>query len=324
MEASTSDTSTELDRRLHAITRACEMAYEATQSEAISSVRSGFKSLTHQLARPVQIAFFGETNVGKTTLANRILGAQVLPTSVVANTPYSVHVRHGQMPSVIVHTADGKSQRHAGGILPKSGTTPITKLEIVLPLPQLREIEVFDTPSADRQGPGAIPHSPRADIFVWCTNASRAWSASDRAARLKLPPIGRERALLVATNADTLGSEAAREAVRQRLQREADALFGAICFSGMAADSKQPDDQREPPALKRSEDDLSFEKTVFRSIRAFRERRQRTVRRLSDRLSRLAIAALIAEHPGAKQDAGPVGQLIAEIEAFSPVGTNQQ
>ncbi|MEO1542868.1 MAG: dynamin family protein, partial [Pseudomonadota bacterium] len=256
MEASTSATSTDIEQRLSAVLSAYESVPSDDRSDTLSDIHSGFKRLLELINEPVRIAFFGETNVGKTTLANRMLGAQVLPTSVVANTPYLVHVSYGLIPAVIVHTSDGKTVKHAGGQLPHVGSSSIEKLEIVLPLPQLKDIQIFDTPSHDKEAAGFENDIPKADICVWCTNASRAWSASDRAARLKLPPIPRARAILVATNADTLANEVARASVRNRLEGEASALFGTVCFAGMTSESSA---ETPRPEVSRTEQDVSFE-----------------------------------------------------------------
>lgn len=246
--------------------------------ETIAAAVNAFERLSQQLQAPVRIAFLGESNAGKTTLANRMIGAAVLPTSVVANTPYPVHVSYGPIPSVLARLDDGSVTACAGPAASDIDSTRIDELQILLPLPQLKEIEIKDTAASHIERRDALTRD-FADVWVWCTNASRAWAASEARARRNLPPIARQRSVLVATHADTLSCAEAGEAVRRRLEQEAAPHFGTICFSGQSDADKYSQD-------------MSFERSMFQLIRSYRLRRANTVARLASRLARLTQAVM--------------------------------
>ncbi|MEL7048285.1 MAG: dynamin family protein [Pseudomonadota bacterium] len=321
MEASTSAISSQQALQLASVIAAFETASKIGLPDDIVSVRAGFERLSRKLTNPVRIAFLGETNVGKTTLANRMLGSAVLPTSVVANTPYRVHLRHGPVPSVTVHTKNGAIETHVGADIPKIDSQSIEKLEIALPLPQLRDIEILDTPGQQPSGSGARQQMIPADIWVWCTNSSRAWSASDRTARMNLPPIPRARAILVATQADTLRGDVARSAVFQRLAQETSEYFGTICFSSLITDNMT---DFETGARARSEADVSFEKSVFQCIRQFRHHKLRGTQRLSRRLATLAITAVEHHYPIGNSDRGSIEPLLQALGKLTAREHNEQ
>lgn len=252
---------------------------------------SGFESVREIARRPVRIAILGECNSGKTTLANRLIGSDVLPTSVVSNTPYDVWVRHDLTPSVHASGADGArfDCTRDASMRPDH----IRGLEIGLPFQVLRDIEIIDT-CARRlvEGESSAPSTlPKADVLVWCTNAARAWGASERAARTACPPMPRARAVLVATHADTLRGQDARRAVLERLRQEAGRWFGTVLFTGLG-DSEAEGQGVSDDAASGEDARLDFETLILRTANQYRTRRERTLTRLAGRLARLALEAI--------------------------------
>jgi len=66
---------------------------------------------------------------------------------------------------------------------------------------------------------------PDAQIFIWCTVATRAWTESERAHWSQLPLRCRRNALLVATHKDALAHTADIDKVEQRLHGAAADMF---------------------------------------------------------------------------------------------------
>lgn len=245
-----------------------------------------FRYLSDVLEQPTRIAILGEPNAGKTTLANRLIGQRILPTSVVATAPYDVRVRHGEKQTVTVLMRDGTARSIKTDALPTLPPDDVKTVEITLPNERLRGIEILDfaaqqsranTPGWTKQ-PGTTHQA--ADLWIWCTNAARAWGESERVARTSATAMSRPRAILAATHADTLMSAAAEALVRARLERETAHLFDTVLFTSPA----------DPPL------DAGFETHIADRIDRLRARRTKTTARLSRRLAQLTLQAVPAVH----------------------------
>lgn len=190
------------------------------------------RRLEGHLARPVRVIVLGETNSGKTTIVNAVLGDDLLAADVIQNTRAAVLVRHAPRPSLALVMPDGRRQPiergSIHGLVIASGAT----IEVGVPLPRLQQsggVEIIDTPGLDIDAmehdgePGA---RRTADIAIWCTIATQAWRASEVAAwrSLRHPSAT---SLLVVTRADLL-DETDRDKVLGRLKGEAGAAFAAI------------------------------------------------------------------------------------------------
>ena len=188
------------------------------------------RRLETSLAGPVRVAVLGETNSGKTSVVNVLLGDDLLATDVIANTRLPLLVHHAPQPSLELVDESGKRQPIERASIAALQVGRNARLEVGVPLPLLAGIEIIDTPGTGLDDLDFADREPdwtsRADVAIWCTIATQAWRATEVAAWRDL---GREpsRSLLAATRADLLDASD-RQKVMARLSAEAGALFHAI------------------------------------------------------------------------------------------------
>ena len=185
------------------------------------------------LRRPLRIGVVGESNTGKSTLTNLLLGVAVLPTLQIANTRVPTLIRYGETVSVACVLDDGR-------IVPMAPDTRLPTamraVEVQLPLAPLRTCEIADFPGVLDPLLGyddidICKH--RVDVAVWCTFSTQAWKESERAAWLRLPAATRQCELLAVTNMDRLKDDQTAK-VQARLEKVARSDFRDFAFLSSA------------------------------------------------------------------------------------------
>ncbi|MFV0368692.1 MAG: dynamin family protein [Hyphomicrobiaceae bacterium] len=181
-------------------------------------------------ARRPCVVLLGESNAGKTTLANGLLQDAALPTSVMSNTRRPILLRYGSTICVTAIT-------DAGLRIPAANAADIQHhaikyLEVLLPDPSLEAFDLLDTPG----GAGAeeaehilgrlTPHIP-----VWCTTATQAWKESERRRWLEQAPRFRRNGILAVTRLDLIGDQRLIARLFSRLDDAAGGYFHAIIGS---------------------------------------------------------------------------------------------
>lgn len=182
------------------------------------------------LMRPVRIALLGEVNGGKTTLANHIIGCELLTTDVVHNTLVPVLLKYASTAYVELCVADGQRQRIDHSAIGKIRLAATDRLEVGVPLDILKEIEIVDTPGAilDERALDLLRAVySQADLAIWCTVATQAWRGTDVTLWNALDRHRRRPDILAITHADLLCQEDC-EKVRERVNAEAGERFGAV------------------------------------------------------------------------------------------------
>jgi hypothetical protein len=176
-------------------------------------------------ARVPRIAVAGEANSGKTTLVNLLLQSQLLVADIVANTPCPTLVRFGETAHLRLNAADGSSSMRPLAELRRLGREQLACVEVILPNPILRGLEILDLPGfASRAEAEAHAHwLAGADLAIWCTAATQAWKASEHAMWLSLRSAP-ARSFLVLTHRDLL-SQAQLAEVGARMTRETRRFF---------------------------------------------------------------------------------------------------
>ncbi len=207
-------------------------ATEALPSEpALDDMRARALAHAERLSNAVNIGFAGEFGAGKSSLANMLAGADILPTGP----------QHLKLPLVIVAYADapettvgwwGKEPKTYSGIaLEKAAADNPDFISVGLNTPALKEISLFDLP-----GSGALDESykPTLDLLefvdcaIWCTNGTNAWRETERHLWSKVPPELRANSLLAVTHADLPPVRDALDRVLNRLNKEKDGMFRAV------------------------------------------------------------------------------------------------
>ncbi len=191
---------------------------------AIANIGRLIGRIGRRLSRPPRVVILGEFNSGKTTLANAILGAHVLPTSWLNNTSIPVIAQYAEDCVLTAVSIKGERETVSWEALPKLDLPRTRMLRVGLPLQELNKFEVIDTPGL-ATGSAVLDTKSRlaaaaAHIAIWCTPATQAWKASELAAWRSLPDRLRDNAILAVTYIDTQTKEN-RERLEARMRAEA-------------------------------------------------------------------------------------------------------
>jgi hypothetical protein len=251
---------------------------------AIPVCVTGLSRIESMLRRPLRIAILGEYNSGKSSVTDLILGKGVLPTSVVANTGVPVLVSYAEKPALFGMDNNGVQIRIDGNEDDALTDLGYRAVEIRLPLPWLQNHQLLDTPAT--QTPAVF--AADADIVIWCTVATRAWTESDRNLWSTVPSRCHKHALLVATHKDCFYSEDDCAQVLRRLTSVSRGLFRDVLLIS-AADPEAEDTETSDTAETLETDAASVRAAIETSALLVRERRLVKARRITRRLARLAL-----------------------------------
>lgn len=172
---------------------------------ALAYCVAGLARVEEVLRKPLRVVVLGENNSGKTSVTDLLIGKGLLPTSVVSNTHVPVLMTYAESPAIFGVDQDGTRIRIDSDNDNGDALTDLSyrALQVALPLDQLKSYQILDTPPS--ANPGSFVDD--ADIVIWCTVATRAWTESERAAWSALPQRCSRHALLVATHRDGLDTD---------------------------------------------------------------------------------------------------------------------
>ena len=246
---------------------------------AIPACVAGLTRIEDMLRRPLRIVVLGEYNSGKTSVTGQILGQGLLPVHVLSNTSIPVHVGHSAEPALYGIDQNGISIRIDG-----DGDDPLTDLayqaiDIRLPLRWLQLHHVLDTPASLTPA----PYVADADIVIWCTVATRAWTESERNLWSAMPPRVQRNAILVATHKDSFYSDDDCAQVLRRLNDMTAGLFHKVVLVSAA-----PSHPSDPPNAI-TDDAADIHAAIDEIASGLRARRLIKAQRIVQRLSRLAL-----------------------------------
>lgn len=171
-----------------------------------------------------EIAFVGRVSAGKSSLLNKVIGVDLLPTGVTPVTAVPTRIKNGSASEFRVWTADGKVNQFKIHRLPDfvteagnpSNEKHVTRVLTRIPLSMLPDgVILVDTPGlgsvALEAGSEALAYLPRCDLGVVFVDASSNLQADDVGTVNALRAVGIP-ALLVLGKIDVL-----TESDRQRL-----------------------------------------------------------------------------------------------------------
>lgn len=271
---------------------------------ALTYCIAGLARMEEALRRPLRVVILGEYNSGKTSVADLLIGSGLLPTSVVSNTHMPVLMTFAETAAIHGITQAGARIRVDGDENDPLTDLSFRALQVALPLDRLRTYQILDTP------PSATPSSfvEEADIVIWCTVATRAWTESERALWSTLPQRCCRNALLVATHKDSLQSADEIEHVTKRLQSLTKGMFRDVVL--VAAEntpdgSEEEDIESGAKALRDGVESLAVEIADRRTQKA-----EKIVRRL---------ARLTFHHLQSNQIRAEAAPVLADWESRSNV-----
>ncbi|WP_037306623.1 dynamin family protein [Ruegeria halocynthiae] len=215
--------------------RQLERFLNATEAQpadaALDEMRDRALAHAERLSNAINIGFAGEFGAGKSSLANMLAGADILPTGP----------QHLKLPLVIVAYSDtpettvgwwGKEPKVFSGIaLEKAAAENPDFISVGLNTPALQEISLFDLP-----GSGALDdtYKPTLDLLkfvdcaIWCTNGTNAWRETERHLWAQVPQELRANSLLAVTHADLPPVHDALDRVLARLNKEKGDFFRSV------------------------------------------------------------------------------------------------
>ena len=192
--------------------------------------------ISRRLSRPPRFAILGEVNSGKTSLANALIGEDLLSTDVIHNSRVPVLLRYAETPSIML-------RRSAGETVPLDAATlglasgPDCLIDVAVPIDALKTFELIDTPgttAAEEQMCRSVAMARHAHSVIWCTLGTQAWKASEVACARALGARASGHGILAVTHVDLLDVGDQRK-VRHRLETETHDHFPAMALVGMGA-----------------------------------------------------------------------------------------
>ncbi len=191
------------------------------------------RALAHagRLSNAVNIGFAGEFGAGKSSLANMLAGADILPTGPQHLKLPLVIVAYSDTPETTVGWWDKEPKTYSGIALEKAAADAPDFISVGLNTPALQEISLFDLP-----GTGALDDTYKetldllkfVDCAIWCTNGTNAWRETERHLWSQVPQELRTNSLLAVTHADLPPVRDALDRVVSRLNKEKGDLFRTV------------------------------------------------------------------------------------------------
>lgn len=198
---------------------------------ALEDLRARALAHAERLSNAVNIGFAGEFGAGKSSLANMLAGADILPTGPQHLKLPLVIVAYAETPETTVGWWNKEPKTYSGIALEKAAADEPDFISVGLNTPALKEISLFDLP-----GSGALDDTYKqtldllkfVDCAIWCTNGTNAWRETERHLWAQVPAELRQNSLLAVTHADLPPVEEAIDRVLARLKKEKGGMFRAV------------------------------------------------------------------------------------------------
>ncbi|CUJ99425.1 putative GTPase [Ruegeria denitrificans] len=199
--------------------------------EGLGDMRDRALAHAERLSNAVNIGFAGEFGAGKSSLANMLAGADILPTGPQHLKLPLVIVAYSETPETTVGWWDREPKIYSGIALEKAAADEPDFISVGLNTPALKEISLFDLP-----GTGALDDNYKetldllkyVDCAIWCTNGTNAWRETERHLWVQTPKELRENSLLAVTHADLPHVSGSLDRVLSRLNKEKGDLFRSV------------------------------------------------------------------------------------------------
>ncbi|WP_039018367.1 dynamin family protein [Halocynthiibacter namhaensis] len=219
-----------VEAELHDLNRFLSFVAEQAATPELDVLRADAEQHVHRLSSAVGIAFAGEFSAGKSSLANMLAGADILPTGI----------RHLPLPLVILNYSEkprtvagwwGKEHKAFDGVaLEAAAETAPDFISVGMNTTALQQVSLFDLPGAGASGvtyddTNTLDLLKFVDCAIWCTNGTSAWRESERALWSQVPGDLMKNSLLAVTHADLPSVIDDMPQLMQRLSAEKGTMF---------------------------------------------------------------------------------------------------
>jgi GTP-binding protein EngB required for normal cell division len=179
--------------RAGAGTGTLETLAEVIDARGLVALRPALEVILDRLEHPrVELAVFGRVSSGKSSLVNRLLGADILPVGVTPVTSVPTRIVHGREPRVDVRFADRGPVRVDVARLAEfvseqenpANERRVSRVEVAWPSPMLEGgLVVVDTPGlgslATAGAAETLAYLPRCDVGLVLVDAASPLTAED-------------------------------------------------------------------------------------------------------------------------------------------------
>ncbi|EEE35757.1 conserved hypothetical protein [Rhodobacteraceae bacterium KLH11] len=218
-------------------------------SSELDDLRTRALAHAERLSNAVSIGFAGEFGAGKSSLANMLAGADILPTGPQHLKLPLVIVAYAETPETTVGWWNKEPKVYSGITLEKAAADNPDFISVGLNTPALQEISLFDLPGA-----GALDDTYKqtlellkyVDCAIWCTNGTNAWRETERHLWSQVPQQLRDNSLLAVTHADLPPVRDALDRVTARLNKEKGDMFRAVVPIGTPVAVRAMEQEPEP------------------------------------------------------------------------------
>ena len=187
--------------------------------------------LAAKLRKPIRVALGGEFSSGKSSLANMLVGKEVITTSVTASTLPTVIFEYSKTEKSRAIWPDGKVQEwDLVDVNPKE-TEGADRIYVGLNRPLLKQFEFLDTPGTgdpSRDEDQIEKMACLAHLVLWCSNGAQAWRETERYLWSELPKRLHESSILVLTHVDMPRVAKQLDRLLKRVNKDAQKYFQEI------------------------------------------------------------------------------------------------
>jgi len=200
--------------------------------EKSAELRALAQKTLNRLRTPIRFIIAGEFSSGKSTLANMLVGQELIPTSVLASNMPPLLFRYGRETLIAAGWHDKNPLKKFDRIDFDAALAEDPDFILVnMPSPILKRINFFDMPGTgdplnDNRKTRQLVKS--AEGLIWCTNAVQAWRESERYTWSNHPSMNRSNSILVVTHVDLPVAKRNLERMMERVRKDAGKHFKAV------------------------------------------------------------------------------------------------
>jgi len=216
---------------------------------ALDEMREHALAHAERLSNAVNIGFAGEFGAGKSSLANMLAGADILPTGLGSADMPLVIVAYADEPETTIGWWNRDPRKFAGIALEKATAESPDFITVGLNAPALREISLFDLPDVGAPNDSenkALELLEIVDCVIWCTNGLDPWNDTEKHFWQQTTQDIKKNSLLAVTHTDLRQVHEALDRVLDQLGKAEAGNFRAIVPIGTPLAVRAMSQEPEP------------------------------------------------------------------------------